>query len=52
MRWQKNDLDLIKFAGIGIAMDNALDIVKIAANHICESNDNDGVAKWLEERLL
>ena len=47
-----NDLDMLQYAGMGIAMANALDIVKVAANHICDTNENDGVAKWLEENVL
>jgi len=38
--------------GIGVAVDNAVGEVKNAANFICDSNDNDGVAKWIEERIL
>ena len=30
----------------------AIDEVKAAADHICDTNDNDGVAKWLEENVL
>jgi hydroxymethylpyrimidine pyrophosphatase-like HAD family hydrolase len=47
-----NDIDLIAFAGVGVAMGNALDETKAAADYICDSNDNDGVAKWLEENVL
>ena len=47
-----NDLDIIRFAGIGVAMDNALDIVKAVADHICDTNENDGVSKWIEEQVL
>jgi len=47
-----NDIDLLKYCGVGVAMGNALDEVKAAAAHICDTNDNDGVAKWLEENVL
>ena len=47
-----NDIDLLSFAGIGVAMENALDKVKGVADYICSSNDDDGVAKWIEENLL
>ena len=43
-----NDIDMLKYVGIGIAMDNALDEVKAFADYICGDCDNDGVAKWLE----
>jgi hydroxymethylpyrimidine pyrophosphatase-like HAD family hydrolase len=46
-----NDIDMLTCAGTGIAMENALDEVKAIADYICETNDNDGVAKWLEEKL-
>jgi len=44
-----NDFDMIKNCGIGVAVANAIDDVKTAANYICDTCDNDGVAKWLEE---
>ena len=40
-----NDLGTIKFAGLGVAMGNATEDVKLAADHICPDNDNDGVAE-------
>ena len=47
-----NDIGMLKFAGAGVAMANAIDKVKAAANHVCDSCDNDGVARWLEEHVL
>ena len=47
-----NDLEMIKKCGIGVAVTNAIDEVKAVADYVCDTNDNDGVAKWLEERLL
>ena len=47
-----NDIDMLGYAGIGIAMGNALDEVKACAGYICDTNDNDGIAKWLEENIL
>ena len=46
-----NDLSMIKFAGIGIAMGNAQEPVKKAADYITLTNDEDGVAEVIE-RLL
>jgi len=46
-----NDIELLKYSGVGIAMGNALDEVKSVADEICDANDNDGIAKWLEECL-
>jgi hypothetical protein len=47
-----NDLDMIRYCGIGISVANAIDEVKAVADYICDTNDNDGVAKWLEENVL
>ena len=47
-----NDIDMLKQCGIGIAMGNAVDEVKAVADYICESNENDGIAKWIEETCL
>jgi hypothetical protein len=47
-----NDIDMLQYCGVGVAMANALDEVKKAADYICDTNDNDGVAKWIEERIL
>ncbi|MCJ7665996.1 MAG: HAD family hydrolase [Actinobacteria bacterium] len=40
-----NDLGTIKFAGLGVAMGNASEEVKLAADYISSDNDNDGVAE-------
>jgi Cof subfamily protein (haloacid dehalogenase superfamily) len=47
-----NDIEMIKTAGIGVAMGNAIDEVKYAADFVCDINDNDGVAKWINNFLL
>lgn len=39
-----NDLDMIKAAGLGVAMGNAEEEIKAAANYITKSNEEDGVA--------
>lgn len=43
-----NDLEMIKWAGFGIAMENAEDVVKEAADYITASNDDDGVAQAIQ----
>lgn len=45
----QNDISLIETAGIGVAMDNATPEVKAAADSIALSNNDDGVAVFLEE---
>ena len=47
-----NDTELLKYCGTGVAMGNALDEVKAVANQICDTNESDGIAKWLEENVL
>ncbi|WP_078431210.1 Cof-type HAD-IIB family hydrolase [Metabacillus halosaccharovorans] len=47
-----NDLSMIEFAGLGVAMGNAPDDIKEIANFVTESNMNDGVAKVVEEFIL
>lgn len=43
----RNDLEMIAAAGIGVAMGDALDAVKDAANHITDTCDGLGVVKAL-----
>lgn len=38
-----NDISMIEYAGLGVAMENALPIVKESANFITKSNDEDGI---------
>ena len=47
-----NDLDMIKHAGIGVAMGNAEKVVKESANFVTDTNMNEGVAKYLKEHIL
>ncbi|RWX54579.1 sugar-phosphatase [Photobacterium chitinilyticum] len=47
-----NDHHMIEYAGLGVAMGNATEDTKALANHITDTNDNDGVAKVIEEFIL
>ena len=47
-----NDLHMIEYAGMGIAMGNAFEEVKAAANYITDTNEEDGVAKAIEKFVL
>lgn len=40
----ENDLDMIEYAGIGVAMGNAAESVKKAADFVTNTNDEDGAA--------
>ena len=43
----ENDIDMLKFAGIGVAMGNSSDLVKAAADYVTDTIDNDGIEKAL-----
>jgi hypothetical protein len=47
-----NDIEMLKNCGVGVAVANACEEVKFAADHVSCSNDEDGVAKWLEKNVL
>ena len=47
-----NDVEMLKWAGVGVAMQNAVVQAKEVANFICEDNNHDGAAHFLEEYLL
>lgn len=47
-----NDINMIEFAGLGIAMGNAPDAVKQYADDITLSNDEDGVAVAIKKYIL
>ena len=44
-----NDISMIKYAGLGVAMSNAKQPVKEAADYITLSNDQDGIAHLLKK---
>lgn len=46
-----NDIEMLEYAGVGVAVENAEEEVKLKADYICLSNDNDGVGKFLEDFL-
>jgi Cof subfamily protein (haloacid dehalogenase superfamily) len=47
-----NDLEMLQNCGVGVAVANAIPEAKSAARFTCASNDDDGVAKWIEENIL
>ncbi len=49
---QENDLSLVENAGFGVAMDNAIDRVKEAADYITKSNNENGVAHAIYKFVL
>jgi len=48
----QNDLDMIQYAGWGVAMDNAAANVKAAAQAVTGHHDADGVAEAIEKFVL
>ena len=49
---QLNDVSMIKYAGLGIAMGNAEDEVKSVANYVTLTNDENGVADAIKKIIL
>lgn len=47
-----NDVDMLKYAGWGVAMGNASGAVKATARLETLSNDADGVAEAIEKYVL
>jgi Cof subfamily protein (haloacid dehalogenase superfamily) len=48
----ESDMEIMEFAGVGVAMGNSPEDVKDAADLIVSDNDNDGVAEALERLVL
>src|SRR5699024_1909755 len=46
---EDNDLEMIKYAKHGIAMENGLDELKHVANHVTYSNNDDGIGRYLND---
>ena len=44
-----NDLSMIEYAGLGVAMENAQIIIKERADFITKSNDDDGILHVINE---
>ena len=49
---EMNDMSMLEVAGTSVAMGNAVDPVKEVADHITLSNDEDGIAHFLEKHIL
>jgi len=47
-----NDLDMIKYAGCGVAVNNAVESLKLAADLVTNSNEDDGVAEVIEKLVI
>jgi Cof subfamily protein (haloacid dehalogenase superfamily) len=49
---EANDVEMVNYAGLGIAMGNAITELKDLAGYVTLDNDNDGVAKAIEKFIL
>lgn len=47
-----NDIEMIQYAGLGVAMGNSPDSVKLVADLVTATNMEDGVAEVIEEYIL
>ncbi len=45
------DIEMLKLCGLGIAMGNAIPEVKAIADDVIETNENDGIAKYLSQKF-
>lgn len=47
-----NDISMVSFAGIGVAMGNGMEELKAVADYITDDNNNDGIASALDKFLF
>ena len=47
-----NDISMVKYGGLGIAMGNAKPEVKAVADYITSSNEEDGIAEVVEKFIF
>ena len=47
-----DDGESMQLCGLGVAVENAIPEVKAVADEVVESNDADGVAKWIESHVF
>ena len=46
------DIGMLKLCGLGVAMGNAIDEVKLVSDIVIGSNDEDGIAEYIEREFL
>jgi len=47
-----NDLEMIKYCGTGVAMENGIEEIRNNAKYICGNNEENGIAKWIKENII
>ncbi|MFD1735285.1 Cof-type HAD-IIB family hydrolase [Bacillus salitolerans] len=48
---EDNDFEMIEYAGHGVAMGNAIEQLKSLSNYVTKTNEEDGIAHYLEDVL-
>ncbi len=48
----RNDVPMLQWSGVGVAMGNASTEVRAAVRHVTATNDRDGVAVAIEKFVL
>lgn len=46
---ESNDLEMIEYAGVGVAMGNGIDTLKSIAKHVTDTNEADGIGQFLSD---
>jgi Cof subfamily protein (haloacid dehalogenase superfamily) len=46
---EDNDIEMLQYAGYGVAMGNAIPFIKETADHVTKTNEENGIALFLEE---
>ncbi|KRK92724.1 Cof-type HAD-IIB family hydrolase [Companilactobacillus futsaii] len=49
---EQNDIPMFKFAGTAVAMGNGSDLAKSYADNVTDTNNNDGIAKFLTKKVF
>ena len=49
---EMNDISMFEVAGTGVAMGNAVESIKNIADYVTKSNNEDGIAYYLENFVL
>lgn len=47
-----NDYEMIKYSGIGVAMENAEEVIKQVADYVTQSNMTEGISSFIKKMLL
>ncbi len=48
----ENDIEMLKVAGISVAMDNSMEHIKEVTKYVCKSNNEDGIVDFLKNTIF